>query len=80
MTKTELLTAFYMWMKKNDYEHNIPERIERKADMFLYELKIGQKLPLGSVVQAKPEKVCKGSWQLGNNCKKCKRCLDTKPS
>lgn len=39
-----------------------------------------QQLLIPLVVQAKPEKVCKGSWQLGNNCKKCKRCLDTKPS
>ena len=33
---------------------------------------------ISDVVQVKPEKVCKGSWQIGNNCKKCKRCLDTK--
>ena len=39
-----------------------------------------KQLTLTDVVQAKPEKVCKGSWQLGNNCKKCKRCLDTKQS
>jgi phage host-nuclease inhibitor protein Gam len=39
-----------------------------------------EQLTLTDVVQAKPEKVCKGSWQIGNNCKTCKRCLDTKPS
>jgi hypothetical protein len=39
-----------------------------------------KQLTIPVVVQAKPEKVCKGSWQLGNNCKTCKRCLDTKPS
>lgn len=24
--------------------------------------------------------VCKGCWQLGNNCGKCEKCLDTKPT
>lgn len=24
------------------------------------------------------EAICKGSWQLGNNCKTCEKCLDTK--
>lgn len=32
------------------------------------------------IVQVKPKKVCKGSWLIGNNCKTCKKCLDTKPS
>jgi hypothetical protein len=41
---------------------------------------VQEQLTLTDVVQAKPEKVCKGSWQIGNNCKTCKRCLDTKPS
>lgn len=45
-----------------------------------YRDKVVNKLSIPLVVQAKPEKVCKGSWQLGNNCKKCKKCLDTKPS
>jgi len=25
-------------------------------------------------------KVCKGSWDFGNNCKTCEKCKDTKPS
>jgi hypothetical protein len=31
-------------------------------------------LSLSVVVQAKPEKVCKGSMRLGTGCGKCKRC------
>jgi hypothetical protein len=33
-----------------------------------------KQLELTAVVQAKPEKVCKGSMQLGTGCGKCKRC------
>lgn len=49
MTKIELLTHFYMWMKENDYDHNIWDRVERKADMFLHKIKKGQKLPIHNV-------------------------------
>lgn len=26
-----------------------------------------------------PERNCKGAWALGNNCKTCPRCIETKP-
>ncbi len=26
-----------------------------------------------------PERNCKGAWVLGNNCKTCPRCIETKP-
>jgi len=29
------LTDFYMWMLKNDYDHNIRARVEKKAQIFL---------------------------------------------
>jgi len=35
-----------------------------------------QAFSLHNVVQAKPEKFCKGSMQLGTGCGKCSRCLD----
>jgi len=25
-------------------------------------------------------KICRGSWVLGNNCRRCQRCIDTCPS
>lgn len=31
-------------------------------------------LIIADVVQAQPEKVCKGSMRLGTGCGKCKRC------
>jgi hypothetical protein len=33
-----------------------------------------EQLELTAVVQAKPEKVCKGSMQLGTGCGACRRC------
>ena len=32
-----LLSKFYLWMKENDFDHNIESRVEKKADMFLKE-------------------------------------------
>lgn len=49
MNKIELLSHFYMWMKENDYDHNIWDRVERKADMFLHKISVGQKLPIHNV-------------------------------
>ena len=33
-----------------------------------------EQLRIAVVVQAKPEKVCKGSMRLGTGCGKCKKC------
>lgn len=32
------LADFYMWMQKNDYDHNIRQRVEQKAEMYLKSL------------------------------------------
>jgi hypothetical protein len=32
-----LLKEFYLWMQANDYDHNIPQRVENKAELFLRE-------------------------------------------
>jgi len=32
-----LLKDFYLWMQANDYDHNIPQRVENKAELFLRE-------------------------------------------
>lgn len=33
------LTDFYMWMQDHGYDHNIRERVESKAEMYLKEFK-----------------------------------------
>jgi len=35
--KIKELTDFYMWMQDHGYDHNIRERVERKAEMYLKE-------------------------------------------
>ena len=35
MNLTKLCTDFYLWMQENDYDHNIPERVKKKAEIFL---------------------------------------------
>lgn len=42
--------------------------------VYWLEDKLINKLTIHVVVQAKPEKVCKGSMRLGTGCSKCKRC------
>lgn len=32
-----LCKEFYLWMQSNDYDHNIPQRVENKAELFLRE-------------------------------------------
>ncbi len=32
-----LCKDFYLWMQENDYDHNIPQRVESKAELFLRE-------------------------------------------
>jgi len=32
-----LCKDFYLWMQENDYDHNIPQRVESKAEQFLQE-------------------------------------------
>ena len=49
MDKIKELTDFYMWMQKNEYDHNIRARVERKAEMYLNGINVGQKLPIHNV-------------------------------
>lgn len=42
MDKIKELTDFYMWMQKNDYDHNIRARVERKAEMYLNNINVGK--------------------------------------
>jgi hypothetical protein len=58
MDKIKELTDFYMWMQENDYDHNIRARVERKAEMYLKGINVGQKLPIDSVVGSNICKSC----------------------
>ena len=49
MDKIKELTDFYMWMQENDYDHNIRARVERKAEIYLNRINVGQKLPIHNV-------------------------------
>jgi len=49
MDRIKELTDFYMWMQENDYDHNIRARVERKAEMYLNRLNVGQKSPIHNV-------------------------------
>ncbi len=49
MDKIKELTDFYMWMQENDYDHNIRARVERKAEIYLNSINVGQKLPIHNV-------------------------------
>lgn len=49
MDKIKELTDFYMWMQENDYDHNIRARVEKKAEMYLNNINVGQKLPIHNV-------------------------------
>lgn len=78
MDKIKELTDFYMWMQENDYDHNIRARVERKAEMYLNGINVGQKLPIQNVVEPKGKFYC-GDKEGGdcNNynfgqCKECK--------
>lgn len=42
MDKIKELTDFYMWMQENDYDHNIRARVERKAEIYLNSINVGQ--------------------------------------
>jgi len=46
MDKIKELTNFYMWMKENEYAHNIRARVERKAEMYLNRLNVAEKIPM----------------------------------
>ena len=43
MNKIKELADFYMWMQENDHDHNIRARVERKAKMYLNNIKTKQK-------------------------------------
>lgn len=45
----KILTDFYMWMQENDYDHNIRARVEKKAEIYLNSINVGQKLPKHNV-------------------------------
>lgn len=49
MDKIKELTDFYMWMQENNYDHNIRARVEIKAEMYLNNINVGQKLPIYNV-------------------------------
>jgi hypothetical protein len=75
MDKIKELTDFYMWMQENDYDHNIRARVERKAEIYLNGINVGQKLPIQNVSVSvctceMPAKV-KGK----NECWRCKKPL-----
>ncbi len=49
MDKIKELTDFYVWMQENDYNHNIRARVERKAEIYVNNVNVGQKLPIHNV-------------------------------
>ena len=69
MDKIKELTDFYMWMEENDYDHNIRARVERKAEMYLNGINIGQKLPIHNV----SDMLC-GSFDPNNSTSSATKC------
>ena len=49
MDKIKELTDFYIWMQENGYDHNIRARVEKKAEIYLNGINVGQKLPIHNV-------------------------------
>jgi hypothetical protein len=45
MKNIKELTDFYMWMVENEYDHNIRIRVEKKAEMYLKSIDVGQGIP-----------------------------------
>ena len=62
MDNIKELTDFYMWMQENDHDHNIRARVERKAEMYLNGINVGQKLPIHSVVWRSEQLVLFADW------------------
>ncbi len=58
MDKIKELTDFYMWMQENNYDHNIRARVERKAEMYLNSINVGQKLSIHNVVGQSEQLTC----------------------
>ena len=67
MDKIKELTDFYMWMQENDYDHNIRARVERKAEIYLNSINVGQKLPIHNVSK---RCFCGAAWD-GITCNHC---------
>lgn len=43
MDKIKELVDFYMWMQEKGHDHNVRSRVERKAEMYLSIVDVGEK-------------------------------------
>ena len=69
MDKIKELTDFYMWMQENDYDHNIRARVERKAEMYLNGINVGQSEQLVCDVCGSTDVI--EAPHMGRNCNRC---------
>jgi hypothetical protein len=66
MNNKEHAIAFGTWYSDMD-----KEKVERAYERYEREV-------LNKDIEQKPKSNCKGSWIIGNNCKRCPRCIRTK--